>query len=85
MHGRGLGDEGPMFIPTDEHPRNPLWNDPIRANTVFILKPYAYRVGEPRENFSYETNVTWGDSVVVREHGAERLGTRPHALIATGT
>ncbi|HEY7065869.1 MAG TPA: M24 family metallopeptidase [Chloroflexota bacterium] len=84
VHGRGLGDEGPMFIPTDEHPRNPLWNDPIRANTVFILKPYAYRAGEPRENFSYETNVTWGDSVVVREHGAERLGTRPHALIATG-
>lgn len=83
LHGRGLGDEGPMFIPTDAHARVPEWRDTVRANTVFILKPYAFRRDGDREDFGARHNVTWGDSVLVTDRGAERLGTRPHALIAT--
>lgn len=75
LHGRGLGQDGPMLIPTDSHDH--AKDDPIRANTVFILKPYAY-LADDRNRY----NATWGDSVVVREGGAERLGTRPHELVA---
>jgi Xaa-Pro aminopeptidase len=84
IHGRGLGDEGPMFIPTDDHRESPLWNDVVRANTVFVLKPYAYKGERAWDDPTYRFNTTWGDSVVVRERGAERLGTRPHALISAG-
>jgi Xaa-Pro aminopeptidase len=84
MHGRGLGDEGPMFIPTDNHRESPLWNDIVRANTVFVLKPYAYKGARAWDDPTYRFNTTWGDSVVVREGGAVRLGTRPHELISSG-
>jgi hypothetical protein len=73
-----------MFIPTDDHSQSPLWDDPIRANTVFVLKPYAYRGETAWSDPAYRFNTTWGDSVVVRERGAERLGTRPNALISVG-
>lgn len=82
LHGRGLGNDGPMLIPSDTHEH--VKNDPIRANTVFILKPYAYRTGGPNYDEGHRINVTWGDSVVVRHHGAERLGTRLHTLITMG-
>jgi len=84
LHGRGLGDEGPMFIPTDDHRESPLWNDVVRANTVFVLKPYAYKGERAWDDPTYRFNTTWGDSVVVRDGGAVRLGTRPHALISAG-
>jgi Xaa-Pro aminopeptidase len=82
VHGRGLGDEGPMFIPTDDHRQNPLWTDTLRANTLFILKPYAYRADGPRDDWSTGYNVTWGDTVLVGETGTQRLGARPHALVS---
>ena len=82
IHGRGLGDEGPMFIPTDDHRQNPLWTDTLRANTAFILKPYAYRADGPRDDWSTGYNVTWGDTVLVGETGTQRLGARPHALVS---
>ena len=83
IHGRGLGDEGAMFIPTDNHEDNPLADDTVRANTAFILKPYAYLAGTPRNDWANAKNVTWGDTVVVRPDGAERLGRRPQTLLST--
>jgi Xaa-Pro dipeptidase len=80
LHGRGLGNDGPMLIPTDTHDH--VKDDPLRANTVFILKPFAVIAGE-RYNPRHTFEVQWGDSVVVRERGAERLGTRPNELIST--
>ncbi len=44
LHGRGLGNDRPMLIPTDTHEH--VREDPLRANTVFILKPYAYVAAE---------------------------------------
>jgi len=82
LHGRGLGNDGPMLIPTDTHDH--VKDDPLRANTVFILKPYAYRDSEVHYDPRHTFEVQWGDSVVVREHGAERLGTRPNELISVG-
>lgn len=80
LHGRGLGNDGPMLIPTDGHDH--ARNDPLRANTVFILKPYAYPSGGSNYDDAHRFNVTWGDSVVVRPDGAQRLGTRAHALVS---
>jgi Xaa-Pro aminopeptidase len=82
MHGRGLGDEGPMFIPTDDHEAHPLADDPVRENTVFILKPYAYKVGGRRDDWTNGFNVTWGDTVRVTPNGAVRMGRRPQVLVS---
>jgi Xaa-Pro aminopeptidase len=81
-HGRGLGDDGPMFIPLEDHTQHPLWNAPLEENTVFVLKPYAYQPERGNDDWSNPYTVTWGDSVVVRAGGAERLGTRPYALLS---
>ncbi|MBV9119126.1 MAG: aminopeptidase P family protein [Chloroflexi bacterium] len=75
-HGRGLGNEGPLLIPTEGH--DSTRDLPVRPNSTFILKPHAFPAGThpPMRNF----DVTWGDTVVVRQNGAERLGTRPQRL-----
>ena len=81
LHGRGLGDDGPLVVPTSPgDPRQGLADEPILANTTFILKPF---MGVPEAPASYARthDVTWGDTVVARESGGERLGTRPQELI----
>lgn len=86
VHGRGLfqytsyatGGDGPLLIPSDTHEH--VKDDPIRAGTTFVLKPYAYLAD--RASGDANLRVTWGDSVVVRDEGAKRLGTRPHELIS---
>ena len=75
LHGRGLGDDGPLVVPGYAY--DELKNETVRANTMFILKPHASVPGEGRKY-----GVTWGDCVVVREGGAERLGTRPMELVS---
>jgi Xaa-Pro aminopeptidase len=82
-HGRGLGDDGPMFIPLDDHTQHPLWEAPLLENTAFVLKPYAYDPAYGRDDWTNPKTVTWGDTVVVRVHGAERLGTRPYRLLSS--
>lgn len=64
MHGRGLGDDAPMyaFSASDEAKG---W--PLEPNACFITKPVVAREGHD--------DVVWGDSVVVTNTGAERLGT----------
>jgi Xaa-Pro aminopeptidase len=63
MHGRGLGDDAPMYVfsASDQVKR---W--PIEAGASFIAKPVVSRDGA--------ADVVWGDSVVVTAKGAERLG-----------
>jgi Xaa-Pro aminopeptidase len=70
MHGRGTGDDGPGLFGT---PPETIRNVVIDENTVFVVKPSMQIEGSA----SY---YGWGDSVVVRKNGAERLGTRPQAL-----
>jgi Xaa-Pro dipeptidase len=77
LHGRGLGNDGPLLIPVGSHAF--ARDFPITENTVFILKPFA----APRGLKSYITrafDVTWGDTIVVRSNGAQRLGTRVREL-----
>jgi Xaa-Pro dipeptidase len=47
---------------------------------VFICKPTAWPASTGRYNArSYDAS--WGDMLVIRKDGAERLGTRPQQLI----
>jgi hypothetical protein len=73
MHGRGLGDDAPMYVfsAPDEVKR---W--PIEANASFIAKPVVSRDGA--------ADVVWGDSVVVRAQGPERLGTLAPEFMTLG-
>ena len=85
LHGRGLGDDGPLVVPTSPgDPREGVAEQPILANTTFILKPF---MGVPEAPAAYARthDVTWGDTVVARETGGERLGTRPQSLIIAGS
>ena len=70
IHGIGAGEDSPLITgPVGEEIRAVK----LRANNVHILKP-AVTMAEPRRQ------INWGDTVVVREHGAERLGKRPQAF-----
>ena len=70
MHGRGTGDDGPL-VTTRITPE-------MRALTMpegccMIVKPSARVDG--KSDYGH-----WGEVVVIRKNGAERLGTRPQAL-----
>jgi len=68
LHGRGVGDDGPLITggPVSQRVRE----RPLAVGNVFILKPSAEIEGTGLVG-------RWGDTVVVREQGAQRLGTRP--------
>jgi Xaa-Pro aminopeptidase len=74
MHGRGLGDDGPLVTTRITPAMRAL---EVKEGCSFILKPSARVDGKP--DYGH-----WGESVVVRANGCERLGTRPqrvHELI----
>ncbi len=77
LHGRGLGHDGPLFIPAG--PNNAARKLPVTQNTVFVLKPSAVpREGERQMTRAF--NLTWGDAVAITGDGAKRLGTRVREL-----
>jgi Xaa-Pro dipeptidase len=70
MHGRGTGDDGPL-VTSRVTPE--LRAIELKEGCCMILKPGASVDGRPDYG-------RWGESVVVRRNGAERLGTRPQEL-----
>ena len=70
MHGRGLGDDGPLVAGrlTPEALQTEL-----KVNSVMCVKPSTQIDGK-----GYGGN--WGANVVVREWGAERLDSHPQYL-----
>lgn len=67
LHGRGLGDDGPL-ITNQSQPE--VGDTALREGAVFVVKPSVSYNG-----LSDVGHV--GDTVVVTASGAERLGTRP--------
>jgi ectoine hydrolase len=64
MHGRGLGDDAPMYVfSADEETQR--WV--LEENGCFIIKPVVTREGY--------ADVVWGDSVIITGDGAQRLGS----------
>lgn len=70
MHGRGNGDDGPL-VTGRITPQ--LLAVEMKENACMILKPGARVDG--RMDYGH-----WGEPVVVRANGAERLGTRVQEL-----
>lgn len=84
VHGRGLGNDGPLVVPTAvTDARSGVADEPIVANTTFILKPFL-DVPEAPAAFARTHDVTWGDTVVVTHEGARRLGSRRRELNVIG-
>ena len=69
LHGRGLGDDGPLALPMDP-PDSPVDRVELREGNVFLIKPNTTYKGQRDTGHV-------GDTVVVTASGAERLGTRP--------
>jgi Xaa-Pro dipeptidase len=68
MHGRGLGDDGPLITGLSATPEVAVAT--LQENTVFVIKPTT--------TYNGQSNVGHvGDTVLVTRNGAVRLGTRP--------
>ncbi|MBM2810761.1 MAG: hypothetical protein HW416_1520 [Chloroflexi bacterium] len=76
MHGRGTGDDGPLVTSriTPE-----LRAVEMKEGCCMIIKPSASVDG--KSDYGKSDYGHWGESLVVRAKGAERLGTRAQALI----
>lgn len=67
LHGRGLGDDGPLIAGGSFPPEIVHW--PLEPGHAFVLKPAVVKDGRAE-------NARFGDSVVVTQTGARRLGIR---------
>jgi hypothetical protein len=79
MHGRGTGDDGPLVARlrvTEGHTPD-LHRVELQENCCMVVKPNVEVDG--KLDYGH-----WGETVVIRKHGAERLGTRPQALYELG-
>lgn len=73
MHGRGLGEDAPMLWgAVRDFPESQAR---LKNGHVFILKPAAKK-GEMRDS------IRAGDTVVIEQRGARRLGKRELAFLA---
>ena len=72
MHGRGYGDDGPLFTPQNHGGRNR--DVLIEKTAVFIVKPIAYSA-----DGSFDTS--WGGCVLVTETGGEPLVKRTPGMV----
>lgn len=75
MHGRGYGDDGPLFTPQNRGARNREVR--LEIGNVFIVKPIALTADE-----SFETS--WGGCVLVTEKGGEPLVRRKPEMVSVG-
>jgi len=67
LHGRGLGDDGPLI--TNPPHNQTVLDRPLAEGNVFVIKPAVNKAG-------YTETARFGDSVAVTATGARRLGTR---------
>ena len=75
MHGRGMGDDGPLLTPRSK-------GDEIRSlllekGNTWVWKP-TVTSQDGRIAF------TWGGDVVVGQRGGEVLFERPHGIVSVG-
>jgi Xaa-Pro aminopeptidase len=73
MHGRGYGDDGPLFTPQNRGARNR--DVLIEKNCVFIVKPIAHSA-----DGTFDTS--WGGCVLVTDQGGEPLVKRTPGMVS---
>jgi hypothetical protein len=77
MHGRGLGSDGPLVTASEREASTMA--QVLTPGWAFVFKP-----GIRFEANGRRYSGSWGDTVVLTEHGPRRLGKRPPGLIVTG-
>jgi Xaa-Pro aminopeptidase len=73
MHGRGYGDDGPLFTPQNRGARNR--DVLIEKGNVFIVKPIVKTSDD-----SFDTS--WGGCVLVTDKGGEPLVKRTPGMVS---
>ena len=73
MHGRGYGDDGPLFTPQNRGARNRELR--VEKNCVFIVKPIAHSA-----DGSFD--MSWGGCVLVTDKGGEALIKRTPEMVS---
>ena len=73
MHGRGYGDDGPLFTPQNRGGRNR--DVLIEKGNVFIVKPIVKTADD-----SFDTS--WGGCVLVTDNGGEPLVKRTPGMVS---
>jgi len=73
MHGRGYGDDGPLFTPQNRGERNR--DVAIERGCVFIVKPIAHSADG-------SFNTSWGGCVVCTDKGGEPLVKRTPGMVS---
>ena len=73
MHGRGYGDDGPLFTPQNRGARNR--DVTIEKDCVFIVKPIAHSA-----DGTFDTS--WGGCVLVTDKGGEPLIKRTPGMVS---
>jgi hypothetical protein len=73
MHGRGYGDDGPLFTPQNRGMRNR--EVAIEKGSVFIVKPIAHSA-----DGKFDTS--WGGCVLVTDKGGEPLVKRTPGMVS---
>ena len=73
MHGRGYGDDGPLFTPQNQGARNR--DLLIEKDCVFIVKPIAHSA-----DGTFDTS--WGGCVRVTDKGGEALVKRTPGMVS---
>jgi Xaa-Pro aminopeptidase len=73
MHGRGYGDDGPLFTPQNRGARNR--DVLVEKGNVFIVKPIVTSA-----DGSFDTS--WGGCVLVTDRGGEPLVKRTPGMVA---
>jgi Xaa-Pro dipeptidase len=70
MHGRGTGDDGPLVIP-----------NPIPGTRELVMQEGAVMCVKPSGSLDGKSDYgRWGECVVVRANGGERLGKHPQKV-----
>ena len=73
MHGRGYGDDGPLFTPQNRGARNR--DVLIEKDCVFIVKPIAHSA-----DGTFDTS--WGGCVLVADKGGQPLVKRTPGMVS---
>jgi hypothetical protein len=76
-HARGTGDDGPMITGRGLRMTPQIKDLQLVEGACFVVKSYVSVDGKADYG-------RWADTVVVRKHGAERLGTRPQRILELG-
>jgi len=73
LHGRGMGDDGPLITGRSENAK--LANLRMEQGNAWVWKPVVHTTEGPKREFQF------GGTVALTERGVERFFQRPHRFV----